>query len=217
MQLNHVINKILNKGVFVDQPNWEKIGSLKEWNKKQNLKNYTEERDFNSKEDIYISELSKIDIKDFSEFIKKIIKDFKFLSKIQKWISFFIRSAKYYNSLILKENVILINAKNKQGQIIGIIEAKIKVNFYDEKYIYICWLAVSQEFRGKNIGIALLKKLEELTLKKEIDYIVSAVYRQNKSSIRAHEKYGSRILGGYYNFYFFVKGLKYEKRKIQEV
>ncbi len=209
MKLNHKINHIFNTGVFIDQPDWSKSILLKEWWEVN--KTITDIINIDSKDRIETREIFKEDIEVFSTLMRKTIKDYKFLSKIQKWISFIIRSPKYYNSLRLRKDSIAISAQNEEWKIIGGIEAKIKINPHDEKYAYICWLVVDPYFKWRKIGVILLKKLEELLLQQWINYTVSAIHNENNASINVHEKYGARKLSDYYNFYFFSKELKKEK------
>lgn len=56
-------------------------------------------------------------------------------------------------------------------------------------------LYISQEYRGKGIGTELLKHVVDLSEKNNIWTLQSGIIRENKESVRLHEKCGFRHLG----------------------
>lgn len=54
---------------------------------------------------------------------------------------------------------------------------------------------VKEEYRGKKIGIALLKKLIELSEKNGFWTLQAGIFPENKISINIHKKCGFRIVG----------------------
>lgn len=54
---------------------------------------------------------------------------------------------------------------------------------------------VSEESRGKGIGLALLRKLIELSEEKGIWTLQAGIFPENETSIKLHKKCGFRIVG----------------------
>ncbi len=59
-----------------------------------------------------------------------------------------------------------------------------------EVSVYVC-----EKYHGKGIGLALLKKLIELSENKGIWTLQAGIFPENKTSIKLHEKGGFRIVG----------------------
>ena len=211
MELGHTVNRLMNKAVLIDQPSWRGANSLDSWHQGRINKAISDILETDSDNEVEIWELFEKDAVSFSKLMKSAIKDFTFISKIQKWISYIIRSPWYYNSLRLKDDAIILSAKNEKWETVWGIEVKIKVNPHNEKYAYISWLAVTPKFREKKIWTILLKKLEKLLTERGIMYTISAVHKDNMPSIKAHEKFWAGIHSNYYDFHFFAKKLRSSK------
>lgn len=54
---------------------------------------------------------------------------------------------------------------------------------------------VREEFQGKGIGLALLKKLIELSENNDIWTLQAGIFPENQTSINLHKKCGFRIVG----------------------
>ena len=77
----------------------------------------------------------------------------------------------------LKEECFAFSAKN-EGEFLGFIVASIFEGFF-EKYLFLETIFVDQSYRKMGVGIALLNKVEEISLSLELDFFIHQVEKSN--------------------------------------
>jgi hypothetical protein len=90
MNTNHRINKLFNRGLIVSQPDWRRTESLKDWSQTQVKKEINEA--MKPKREVHVYELAEEDTEGFSKLIRNTIKDYNFLSGMQRLASSILRS-----------------------------------------------------------------------------------------------------------------------------
>ena len=91
--------------------------------------------------------------------------------------------------LINNDNIIDIVCKD-DNKVIGHAMVEIRYDFFTgEKYFYLNYFCVDNEYRCRGIGTELLKHLEGLALKNNIDFMR---FTSNNKRLEAHKFYKNR-------------------------
>jgi RimJ/RimL family protein N-acetyltransferase len=192
--------------IFIDEPDWNKSGCLEKWHE-QYADTQNQKVEIGRHSAFEVQKLNHNEVKEFSDLMRKNISGYEFLSGFHKWLAFIRRSPKYYERVLLSGRHVLLRVKNKSGEIVGGLEAKIKINIFNERFAHIRWILLLPEYRGNDIGINLFNTLEQLLISQRVFYTLSAVHKDNQPSKRAHEKCGAKRFAIIGDSWFFVKRL----------
>lgn len=198
------IKRMISRNFFIDVPDWESSGSLKDWHEKYNEETFGKIR-IKPSSGFEVRELKHSEAGEFSKLMRVNILTYEYASKLHKLLAVVRRSAAYYRRLLRSDNHVLLRAGIESGRIVGGLEASIRKNSFDEKYVHIRWLLIMPEYRDRNMGIMLLNELERLLIGQGIFYTVSAVHISNQSCIRVHEKFGARKFYTSGAYFYFAK------------
>ena len=105
-------------------------------------------------------------------------------------------SQQIYQNLVQQENYLILGYFDDE-QLVGVVY----VHRRDEHIYYIDDIVVTNEYRNKGIGSALLQYVEELAVKENIDSIELDVWSFNSKAIQFYEKN-----------HFTPKTIRYEKK-----
>jgi|GEM_PF-3898919 len=200
------IKRMISRNFFIDVPDWVSSGSLEEWHEKYNEETSGKIR-IKPSSGFEVRELKHFEAGEFSKLMRGNILKYEYVSKLHKLLAVVRRSPAYYRRLLLSDKHILLRAGKESGRMAGGLEASIKKNSFDEKYVHIRWLLIMPEYRDRNIGIMLLNELERLLIGQGIFYTISAVHFANQSCIRVHEKFGARKFSISGEYFYFAKRL----------
>jgi ribosomal protein S18 acetylase RimI-like enzyme len=142
-----------------------------------------------------IQQLSIDNSAEVTEMITSSLKqDFPYKKKtIAEYCKIYNKS--YFTKLVRSKKNVIFGA-SEEDKLIGIISVKTEYG----GVMYIDWVVIKREFRGKGLGTILLEKAEEWALAHKLHY--EYLFTETDKNIEFYKKRGFRFVGTHFNSWF---------------